>query len=119
MLKPATPTIMNSKQVQDAAFDLDRGQQRPLLFFPGRDPHVRRVGTASAVRPSRTTLSRVVVLQLDLERGAPALHPADGLELFERHEDEALVVLAHLGLEVVGDQERTPDRLAVRRRRRW
>ena len=35
------------------------------------------------------------------------------LELFERHVDEALVVLAHLGLEVIGHEEAAPDRLAA------
>ena len=59
------------------------------------------------------SLSRVVVLQLDLHRGEAVRPCRECAELFERHVDEALVVLAHLGLEVVGDEERAPHRLEV------
>ena len=103
MLKPATPTIMKSRMLRMPR-STSMAERRALALFPTIDADVR-VGEELAELVRHVELVDLVVPELDLESGAAVLHAANGLELFERHVDEARVVLAHLGLHVVGDQE--------------
>ena len=85
------------QDVENAALDLDGREKRAWALFPTIDADVR-VGEELAELVRHVELVDLVVPELDLESGAAVLHAANGLELFERHVDEARVVLAHLGL---------------------
>ena len=73
--EPGDADDHEQQQVQDAALDVDGGQQRPLVLLPASRRGRPGEGNSFAQFARHERLVALVVLQLDLDRGAAVLMP--------------------------------------------
>jgi hypothetical protein len=117
--EPGDADDHEQQQVQDTAFNIDGGQERPLGVFPGDDVRLAVVLEEVLHGAGDVRLDELIFLcgglggEFHLQAVDLAVHPPQPLEFFEGQIDELIVVLAHLAFEVVRDDVGAPDRTQV------